>query len=501
MTTTLSTPRALTPLSRRALRVCGYDDGIVARLSPVDARFFVVGAVLSLVAALVPAVSMAYGATLTLGLWSAPLFFFVVAAFVLNLLRLHHAGSGYPLHHPIEGIVSWRPAGAAVVVLFVLGVFFTQPLVLLLLRPWLDAELLARGAASAALQQGLGIVDVHAPVYGLIARSHVAWDQHGGVALAWSFGCSLLVCLPTLLRRTGARAVRLYESERWIAERELVDDAWAENLDDVTAILQETAPGFTGRLQIHYADPPYNTRPLLFGLDPALLSSGRVRFVRPTGPIEAAPTLVDAPAASSSPLPSSPPPPSPPTSIAPPVVATVAPTPAPPASPPSSWSQLVVTPPGPAPVLPPEPPPMTTATPPVPSSPPLPLGPETWAGHTAVSSGRLSAAQARGDVTGLVLFVTVYLEKPRDEVLRALAAAPADAPLFKVFPEWNKLPTLLLKSAGFALDAGLAPLVAIAVDKPVEQVERRLRAAPRDKKVSGVFAPELARRLLRTGQG
>jgi hypothetical protein len=116
-----------------------------------------------------------------------------------------------------------------------------------------------------------------------------------------------------------------------------------------------------------------------------------------------------------------------------------------------------------------------------------------------MSAGRTTAAQARTDKGGLVLFLTVYLEKPRDEVLRALAAAPADAPLFKVFPEWNKLPTLLLKSAGFAIDAGLAPLVAIAVDKPVEQVERRLRAAPRDKKVSGVFAPELARRLLRAG--
>jgi hypothetical protein len=490
MTTTLSTPRALTPLSRRLLRVCGYDDGIVARLAPVDARFFVTGAVLSLVAALVPAVSMAYGATLTLGSWLAPLFFVVVAAFVLNLLRLHHAGSGYPLHHPIEGIASWRPAGAAVVVLFVLGAFFTQPLVLLALRPWLDTELQARVAASAALQQGLGVVDVHAPVYGLIARSHVAWDQHGGVALALSFGSSLLVCLPTLIRRTGARAVRLYESERWIAERELVDDAWAENLDDVTAILRETAPGFSGRLQIHYADPPYNTRPLLFGLDPALLSSGRVRFVRPKGPIEAAPTLVDATAAQASPPPPSPPPPP----AAPVVVEPLAPTIAPSAAPASPWAQPVVTPPAP----PPESPPPTTLTPPAPSS---PAGPETWAGHTAVASGRTSVAQARDDATGLVLFVSVYLEKPRDEVLRTLAAAPAEAPLFKVFPEWNKLPTLLLKSAGFALDAGLAPLIAIAVDKPVEQVERRLRAAPRDKKVSGVFAPELARRLLRTGQG
>lgn len=112
----------------------------------------------------------------------------------------------------------------------------------------------------------------------------------------------------------------------------------------------------------------------------------------------------------------------------------------------------------------------------------------------------MTAAEVRGsDDDGLLLFVALYLEKPRDEVVSALNAAAPDAPLHKVFPEWNKLPTLLLKSAGFALDAGLASLIAIAVDKPRDQVERRLRAAPRDKKVSGVFAPELARIVLRQG--
>jgi hypothetical protein len=492
VTTTLATPRTLSPLARRLLRTCGYDDAIVARLLPVDARFFVTGSVLSLVASLVPAVSVAYGATLTLGPVVAPVFFVVVGLFVLNLLRLHHAGSGYPLHHPIEGIDRWRPAGAAVVVLFVLGAFLTQPLVLLVLRPFIDDALAARTVAARAVQQGLGVLDVAAPVHGLIARSHAAWDHHAVAAAALSLLFSLVVSAPTLLRRTGARAVRLYESERWIAERELVDDAWAENLDDVTAILGETAPGFSGRLQIHYADPPYNTRPLLFGLDPALLVGGKLRFVRAKGPIEPAPSLV--PAAD-------------PALVSAPVVA---------AEPASSALPAPATDEPVAPLLPPSPspsddvvtaaaPPPTTSTTstsmtePAASSSATPGGPETWAGHTAVSAGRMSAAQARTDQGGLVSFLTVYLEKPRDEVLRALAAAPADAPLFKVFPEWNKLPTLLLKSAGFALDAGLAPLVAIAVDKPVEQVERRLRAAPRDKKVSGVFAPELARRLLRSG--
>jgi hypothetical protein len=495
----------LTPSSRRLLRACGYDDAIVARLAPVDARFFVRGALLSLAAALVPAVSMAYGATLTLGAWAAPALFVVVVAFVLNLLRLHHAGSGYPLHHPIEGIDQWRPAAAAVVVLFVLGVFFTQPLVLLVLRPWLDEELAARASAAAAVQQGLGVVDVKLPVFGLIARSHAAWDAYPGAAVGLSLFFSLLVCAPTWIRRTGARAVRLYESERWIAERELVDDAWAENLDAVTAILGETAPGFSGRLQIHHADPPYNTRPLLFGLDPALLTRGKLRFVRSAGPVEAAPSLVPASAPPAFPVASAAATPvdtrGPDVVVAPDVRGDVAVAGAP------AFAAMAAD--TMAPLASPTPSALPTRAPSSPSSPSPPSssssspssasGAESWAGHTAVLAGRRTVAEARGDVAGLVLFLTVYLERPRDEVLTTLAAAPDDAPLYKVFPEWNKLPTLLLKSAGFALEAGLAPLIAIAVDKPVDQVERRLRAAPRDKKVSGVFAPELARRLLRAG--
>jgi hypothetical protein len=485
VTTTLATPRNLTPSARRLLRTCGYDDGIVARLSPVDAKFFVLGSIVSLVASLLPACSVAYGASLTLGATTAPVFFVVVGLFVLNLLRLHHAGSGYPLHHPIEGIDRWRPAGAAVVVLFVLGAFLTQPMVLLVLRSFIDTDLAARSAAAAALQQGLGVVDVAAPVHGLIARSHAAWGGHPVAAGTLSFVFSLVVCAPTLIRRTGARAVRLYESERWIAERELVDDAWAENLDDVTAILGETAPGFSGRLQVHYADPPYNTRPLIFGLDPALLVGGKLRFVRAKGPIEEAPSL-DVTRDASPDVPTSAVLPATPALSSSPVTPTPAIAPAAPTEPaePTEPTEPI------APVEPVEP---------VASS-PSPRGPETWAGHTATSAARMTAGQARDDDSGLVLFLTIYLEKPRDEVLRVLAAAPADAPLFKVFPEWNKLPTLLLKSAGFALDAGLAPLIAIAVDKPTEIVERRLRAAPRDKGVSGVFAPELARRLLRSGQ-
>jgi hypothetical protein len=90
-----------------------------------------------------------------------------------------------------------------------------------------------------------------------------------------------------------------------------------------------------------------------------------------------------------------------------------------------------------------------------------------------------------------------YLEIPPGQVLAALQAAPDDAPLHVVFPAWSKLPTILLKRADVAVQLGLAPLIAIAVERPVEQVERRLRAATGDGRVSAVFAPELTRLLLR----
>ena len=42
----------------------------------------------------------------------------------------------------------------------------------------------------------------------------------------------------------------------------------------------EGVPGYEGSRQ-HYADAPYNTRPLLFGFDPELLERDGVRFIKP----------------------------------------------------------------------------------------------------------------------------------------------------------------------------------------------------------------------------
>jgi hypothetical protein len=501
MSTAAGIPTHLAERFSGVLSFVGYDPAIVLRLKQSDARFFVGGSAIALLATGLVSTSAGYGTALTLGVAAAPLVALAVAFFFLNLLRLHHAGSGYPLHKPIEDIDRWRPAGAAVVVLFVLGLFLTHPLVLWVLRPIIDDVLAARAAEAAAVRAGLG-VDAAPVVVGLIARTRAAWDE----ALLPTVGLSLLfatvVCAPALLRRTGARAVRLYESERWVNERMLVDDAWAENLDGVTAILTATAPGFVPPLAIHYADPPYNTRPLVFGLDPALFVTGRLRLKR-GGKTDASPVW---PPPSTSTAPPPPPPPTPPT---PPTQATptaTSPTlerlPSAPTTPQATptTGPRAEGPPERLPSAPTTPTTTTTTTTTTATSTTTARSPSSWAGKSVVPVSRMTAAEVRGsDDDGLLLFVALYLEKPRDEVVSALNAAAPDAPLHKVFPEWNKLPTLLLKSAGFALDAGLASLIAIAVDKPRDQVERRLRAAPRDKKVSGVFAPELARIVLRQG--
>jgi hypothetical protein len=111
-----------------------------------------------------------------------------------------------------------------------------------------------------------------------------------------------------------------------------------------------------------------------------------------------------------------------------------------------------------------------------------------------VDAARTTVGASRASVPSA--FIARYLGRTVDDVERVLAGADDSLPLHKVFPEWNKLPTILLKDAGFALDHGMARVLAIIVERDVEQVLRRLRAAPREKSLSGVFAPELARRLL-----
>ncbi len=284
------------PLSGAAsslLSAVGYDPAIVVLLPRSEARFFVFASLLSVAAALLAGVSLGYGGWLAAGAVVAVPVGLATSVFVLNLLRLHHAGSGYPLHLPLELIPAWRPAAAAVVVLFTLGLLITQPLVLLAQKPVLDKDVASRVAderavRDAALRRPLAPgqppvdpADVARLVVsdGLILRGRVAWDRHPLSSSLLSLLFASVIAGPALLRRTQARVLRRYESERWIIERMFVDDEWARAQDAITALLSPL-PRFSGQLSSHYADPPYNTRPLVFGLDPAVVVDDRVKFVR-----------------------------------------------------------------------------------------------------------------------------------------------------------------------------------------------------------------------------
>jgi hypothetical protein len=477
--------------------LCGYDASLIAKVSRGERAFFVVSAAFTLVAVFLAGSGMAYGFVLTSGPWAALPAFAAGALFVLNLLRLQHAGSGYPLHLPIEDIQSWRPGLAGLWVLLVFGLLLGQPLVILLQKPWLDDVVAARIADANAVRQALGL-ETSAVVDGLIVRGSAAWSEHFAASALLTVVCALILAAPALLRFIGASAVRDYESERWIADRILVDDEWAVARDVIETTLTFSAPGWRPPLVVPFADPPYNTRPLIFGIDTADIVEGRLRLTRlPRAKREATPVLPPPRAPWWAELDLVQRPPSEPSESA------QSPEPSEPSVRASSTHAAAAssapTPPSiefaasPAPPRAPAPNPMDTSSPTegaasVPSRGVL-VG-------SVVEVGRIAAGQARGSVAVMALCAR-YLECSGAEVFRALREAPDDAPLHTVFPSWGRLPTVLLKPASVALDLGLAPLIAIAVGRPTEQVERRLRAVAGDQKVSSVFAPELARRLLR----
>jgi hypothetical protein len=111
--------------------------------------------------------------------------------------------------------------------------------------------------------------------------------------------------------------------------------------------------------------------------------------------------------------------------------------------------------------------------------------------------GRLQVKRAREHMDVAAPFIAKFVDRPESEVRAALAAAPEDARVHRLFDDYKKLRSILMKDARFALDHGLAPVVAIVTQRSVADVEKRMRAAPPDKRLTGVFAPELARRLLK----
>ena len=113
-----------------------------------------------------------------------------------------------------------------------------------------------------------------------------------------------------------------------------------------------------------------------------------------------------------------------------------------------------------------------------------------------VDVSALSAKDARDNVRAMALCAR-YLRLSPAEVLASLRAADDQAPVRTVFPTWNKLETVITHRADVALLLGLAPLVAIVVGREAADVERRLKAVPGEARLDAIFAPELARRLLR----
>ena len=428
------------------LLAAGFDPDIVARLSVRDHRAFDVVSSACVLAALLAGAGGAYGAWLAFeSVVAAALAGVLFLALVLNLYRLLHAGTGFALHRPLEELEAWRPGWPAVVVLFALGALVGQPVLLLLCKPWLHLA-------------------VDAPD-GIVTRAHALWSMPAPAAVV-TVALALLISSPAWLRHGFVVSVRNYERERWIDDRMFVDDAFAFAQDAILHLLTGL-PSFAGTLSVHSADPPYDTRPLLFGVDPDSAKERGVRFVKGTAAethdaIEPAQPVVPATPVTRAPV-----------------------TPAPVAVPNAQRPTTTTAP---------------TTTPS--ASPSLPAAP---AHHEPVvlhylDVGRLTGAQARAQLDHVAPFVAELLGRPLEEVKGFLRAAPDDEPVHRLFSAWNSLPVLLMKSAGFALEHGLAPLIAIAVKKPVDDVERRLRAAPPDKRVTGVFVSELARVLLPQGK-
>lgn len=422
----------------RLIAWAGYDPDITARLPGSAPKMFIWASALALVIAALAAAGVFYGGWLAVGsLWPAAIAGAVAGPVVLNLFRMQHAGTGYPVFMPIERLPWWRPSLAGAVVFFFLGAMLLQPLVLLVLRPVV----------------GPGVS------FGLIAQTHATWELPLAATLCTAvFGA--LMATPSTLRYVFVESVRAYERERWIDDRMLVDDAFADAQDLIHRALA-LEPRYAGRLAVHFVDPPYNTRPLWFGVDPRAVERGQVEYTKPLDEEQ-----LPEPA---------PPPPEPPQSAPPP---------------------------RPAPVVHDEPPP-----PPEPAEEVTPADEPLFAWDDALDTGeppelrfvdvgRLPGRVARQHADDITPFIVAYTGRDLDEVRGLLRAAPDDMPMHKLFSEWAKLQTILTKDAGFALDHGLSRIVAIVVGKPVDEVERRLRAAPRDRRLTGVFTSELARRIL-----
>lgn len=233
----------------------GFDRRVLWTLNPEHKNAFVIMSAACAASTVIVGLGALYGGAVATG---SVLIGLLLAAgsmlVVANMYRLLNAASGFPLHEPIARLELWKPGWAAIVVLLVLGVIMMQPVVLALMSV------------------------VHGKSGGLITQGLATW--HYPITAGFLTFCfAALMSASAWLRRFFLDAVRAYERERWIEQRMFVDDAYAEAQEVIHEALDGT-PGYE-RTQQHYADPPYNTRPLLFGFDPELLERDGVRFIKP----------------------------------------------------------------------------------------------------------------------------------------------------------------------------------------------------------------------------
>jgi hypothetical protein len=271
---------------------------------------------------------------------------------------------------------------------------------------------------------------------GLLERAQTAWSNP-----LWAGTTTAILALcfaaPQVLRRLSVLAVRAYERLRWIEERALVDDEYAWTRSLVHGALVRY-PSYHGPAKPPFLDPPYDTKPA-------------ARDATVEKRIEPKPAPAEEGEGTAAPKPT---------------------------APPSA--------PGPSPVP-------AYAIADLFAQQASPAGAPRVA---YVDVGRLPVAIARDYAGRISAFVAELTSRPEAEVLKLIRLAPGEETIHRLFREWTSPRALLSKTAGFARDFELAPILAIIVDKPVRDVERRLEAAPKSQALTTVFMPELARKLL-----
>lgn len=244
--------------------LAGLDPRLLRRVPPRAQAAYARQAWLGLLSAALAGVSIAYAAVLAaVGPASTLLIGLFAFLFVFNLVRLHHGGGGRPIEGEWDDIDTWRPSLWPTLVLLVLGALMMQGLCLLAMRPFL-----------------LSWLPRHLHENGLLAHAHEAW-RHPALMGACTLGFAVLFAAFAWGKYFMLSAVRAYERQRWALGRAIVDRLSAVNDELIVAALADE-PGFAGEVTHHFANPPYNTHRVLFGVDEGQVEKTGLRFLPPS---------------------------------------------------------------------------------------------------------------------------------------------------------------------------------------------------------------------------